>query len=479
MSETYQLNPNLTKTDAVIEWIAQRIDWHIYKSNQRVPSVRKLAMLLGVSSFTVTQAYEQLVATNILIAKQGSGYYVNSVVLTAPEVQTANGSPEKMPVLDTRWLVRQMFSDLPLKRAPGSGVLPPEWIRNDKMEWAIRQVAHQSDSFIYGYGDIQGYLPLRQQLVQYLAMLGMQTSVDHIVTTAGISQAVLMVSQLLLQAGDTVMVDEPGWFWLSSSLQRQGLKVISVKRDHQGPDIEQMTDLFERHRPKMYLTNSVLHNPTSYNLHPARVHQVLNLIHQYDAYLFEDDLYAALLPEDNALRYSSLDQFERVFYATGFSKYMASGWRVGMLVCPNKFIDDVLAIKTLSNMTTPEFGERVIHKLWTHGESRRQLKKLQQHLYNAHQQLRAKLTGMGLVYPEHTQAGMFVWVDVGCDTAKMALQAHHDGWLIAPGQLFNPNGDASTFLRLNVATTSDEFLAWLGEYIIAMTNTTGMDSENG
>ena len=73
---------------------------------------------------------------------------------------------------------------------------------------------------------------------------------------------------------------------------------------------------------------------------------------------------------------------------------MASGWRVGLLVCPDEFIDDVIGVKTLSNMTTPELGERVIHKLWTHGESRRQLKKLQQHLYNAHQSLREKLTNM-------------------------------------------------------------------------------------
>ncbi|WP_033426842.1 aminotransferase-like domain-containing protein [Psychrobacter lutiphocae] len=465
MSETYTLNPRLTKTEAIIEWINKRIEWQVYKPNQRVPSVRKLAKLLEVSSFTVSQAYEQLVATNVLTAKQGSGYYVNTPIIEETLTEESIKEVDKNPEIDTKWLVRQMFSKTPLERAPGSGVLPVEWVRNDKMQWAIRQIANQADGFIYDYGDIQGFLPLRQQLVQYLGQLGMQTTPDHVITTAGISQAVLMVSQVLLNEGDTVLVDEPGWFWLSSSLQRQGLKVVSVRRDHQGPDIEQMSQVFERHRPKMYLTNSVLHNPTSYNLHPARVHQVLNLIHKYDAYIFEDDLYASLLPEDNALRYSSLDQFERVFYATGFSKYMASGWRVGMLVCPDKFIDDVIGIKTLSNMTTPEFGERVIHKLWTHGESRRQLKKLQQHLYIAHQQLRQKLIAMELEYPEHTQAGMFVWIDVGCDTAKLALKAHNDGWLIAPGQLFNPNGEYSTHLRLNVATTSDGFLAWLEGYI--------------
>lgn len=463
MIETYQLNPNLTKTAAVAEWIQQRIDWQIYQPNQRVPSVRKLAKLLNISSFTVVQAYEQLVATSVLIAKPSSGYYVN-VMARVHETNKKEGVA-KQPVIDTRWLLNQMFSDIPRHRSPGVGVLPNEWIKNDKMEWAIRQVTQQVDDFVYDGGDIQGYLPLRQQLVQYLHTLGMQTHTDNVITTAGVSQAVTMVAQLLTQTGDTVLVDGPGWYWLTSCLQQQGLHVVAVTRDHQGPDIEQMQKLFELYQPKLYLTNSVLHNPTSHNLHPARAHQVLNLIHQYDAYIFEDDLYAAFVPDGQTLRYASLDQFERVFYATGFSKSMASGWRVGMLVCPDVFIDDVLRIKTLSNLNTPEFGERVIHSLWTHGEYRRQIRKVQEHLYTAHERMRTALPKIGLVYPEHTQVGIFVWVDVGQDTGPLALDAYNEGWLVAPGQLFYPDARASTYLRLNVSTTSDEFLAWLGKYL--------------
>ena len=465
MVETYTLNPHLTKTAAVAEWLQQRIDWQIYLPNQRVPSVRKLAKLLNISNFTVIQAYEQLVAINVLMAKPSSGYYVNAVMHSAP-THDLKKVAAKYPVIDTRWLVHQVFSNIPHHRSPGVGTLPSDWVRNDKMEWAIRQVTQQADSFIYNYGDIQGYLPLRQQLVQHLNTQGMQTHADNVITTAGVSQAVTMAAQLLTQAGDTVLVDGPGWYWLASCLQQQGLNVIAVQRDHQGPNIEQMQQLFITHRPKLYLTNSVLHNPTSYNLHPARAHQVLNLIHEHDAYIFEDDLYAAFVPNGQALRYASLDQFERVLYATGFSKSLASGWRVGMLVFPDKFIDEVLRIKTLNNLNTPEFGERVIHRLWTHGEYRRQIKKVQQHLYAAHQRMRKALPKIGLVYPEHAQAGIFLWLDTGIDTGPLALAAYQDGWLVAPGQLFHPDASPSTHLRLNVSTTSDEFLKWLGAYLL-------------
>ena len=60
---------------------------------------------------------------------------------------------------------------------------------------------------------------------------------------------------------------------------------------------------------------------------------------------------------------------------------------------------------------------------------------------------------------------MVIWVDVECDTSEFALQAHDEGWLVAPGLLFTPNAESSTYLRLNVATTSDEFLEWLKAYI--------------
>ena len=130
MIDTYKLNPKLTKTVAVAEWIQQRIDWQIYQPNQRVPSIRKLATLLNVSSFTVTQAYEQLVVTNVLIAKLGSGYYVSPQI----QIKSTTKAVAKIPVIDTRWLANQTFSEIPRHRAPGAGVLPTDWIRNDKME---------------------------------------------------------------------------------------------------------------------------------------------------------------------------------------------------------------------------------------------------------------------------------------------------------------------------------------------------------
>ena len=91
---------------------------------------------------------------------------------------------------------------------------------------------------------------------------------------------------------------------------------------------------------------------------------------------------------------------------------------------------------------------------------------MRQRIANAHARLRENLPKIGLVYPPLTQDGLFIWVDVGVDTNALAIAAMNDGWLIAPGGLFSPNQGVSTFMRLNVARTSNEFLAWLNGYLI-------------
>lgn len=457
------LNPNLTKVQAVVEWVNQRVQWQVYSPHSKLPSIRALAKRLGVSGFTIGQAYDQLVALGILTAKTGSGFYVNPPI---GAIQTLPTQAMTDNVIDTRWLMNHMFAGMPADKAPASGTLPKTWLAYPRLETLLRQVVSKANDFAYDYGDIQGYFPLREQFCRQADGLGIAISPRQVITTGGVSTAVDMVARALLQTGDAVAVDDPSWFWLSSCLQNQGLRVFGVKRDEQGPDIEQLRQLMKNEKIKLYLTNSVLHNPTSYCLHPARAHQVLNLLHEFNAYLVEDDLYSAFDEGGQALRYATLDQLERVFYISGTSKVIGSSWRVGLLACPQPFIEPILRVKMLSNMTTPEFCERVIYQICLDTDYRRHTKKLRTRLYQAHIRLKETLPKIGIQYPKHAHlGGLFLWIDTGVDTAQMALDAYQNQWLIASGQLFSPHKNRSSFMRINVARTSDAFLDWLGDYL--------------
>ncbi|PID61151.1 MAG: aspartate aminotransferase [Gammaproteobacteria bacterium] len=465
-------NQKTNKTQRVCHWVLEKIHWQVYLPGQRIPSVRALAQKLSVSTFTVAQAYDQLTAHGHLTAVRGSGYYVNSRL--DDRAITSDNQPvtsaARLPaltenVLETSWLLSHLFSEHPDNHAPGSGQLPQSWWPAGGFQSATRRVVNQLDDFIYRYGYVQGYQPLREVFARQLDDVGIRAKPDNMVTTAGVSGAIELLVNYLLKAGDTVIVDEPCWFWIISCLQQKGLRVLSVQRHHDGPDVAQLEKILSHEKPKLYITNSVLHNPTSFNIHPAVAYQVLNLLRAHDVYLLEDDIYGAFSVGSLALRYAALDPFERVFYTGGPSKILGGNWRVGLLCCPDAHIEGVIRQKLLSNMATPELTERGVYQLWTDNAYRKHVTHVQENLLKAHEQLRPRLEAIGIAYPKNCQMGLMIWVDTGKDTVEMALAAHKAGWLLAPGHLFSPRQNTSTCMRLNVAKCSDAFLTWLAGYL--------------
>ena len=467
------LDPRFNKVDAVVAWLTERIEMRFYAPSARVPSVRQLADKLEVSRFTVVNAYEKMVASGVLSSRAGSGFYVAQPVhVPRSEPETAQRNLlafQETQVVDAKWLLRHLFSDLPDDRTPGSGILPRSWLENERMGVAVRAATRVSDAHIYDYGNVAGYAPLREQIVVQLHPIGIHAAPDQVVTTNGVSMAIDLVARYFLNPGDAVVVDDPCWFWLYGCLQAQGLRVVSVPRDVEGPNIEALTRIMQLEKPKLYVTNSVLHNPTSYGITPARAYQVLRIMEEYDAYILEDDIYgdlhAGLSKGAPALRYAALDQLKRVFYIASFSKSLGADLRVGLLCCPTEHVQGILMRKMLSTMVCSEMNERIVHRLLVDGQHRRHLDKLRTRLANAHAYMKTALPEIGLEYPEHAQEGVFLWVNTGVDTNALALEAKNDGWLVAPGSLFSPKQGASNMMRFNVTRTTPEFMRWLGVYL--------------
>ncbi|MGL4768351.1 MAG: PLP-dependent aminotransferase family protein [Formosimonas sp.] len=463
------LDPRLNKVDQVVAWLTERVQMRFYAPGVRVPSVRALADKLGVSRFTIVHAYDKLVAAGVLASKAGSGFYVAS----APSVSAAQSSllreVDEASVPDATWLLRHVFSDVPDEMSPGSGLLPHAWLENERVGVAVRSVTRSCENHLYGYGHVQGYAKLREQMVVQLHHIGMVAKPEHMVCTQGVSAAIDLIARYLLKSGDTVLVDDPSWFWLYGSLQAQGLRVIGVPRDTDGPNIEILSRLLAHDKPKLYVTNSVLHNPTSFGLSPARAYQVLRLLDEHDCYILEDDIYGdfhgGVAKGAPALRYAALDQFKRVFYVAGFSKSLAAGLRVAVLCCPEAHVNGVIGQKMLTGLSSPELNEAIVYRLLVDGQHRRHLEKLRTKIANAHERLRVELPKIGLAYPPLTQDGLFIWLDTGVDTNALAISAMSEGWLIAPGGLFSPQQGVSTFMRINVTRCSDAFLQWLGRYL--------------
>ena len=193
---------------------------------------------------------------------------------------------------------------------------------------------------------------LRRLLAKKLATLSVHTAPEHIITTVGATHALDIVSRTLLRAGDPVMVEEPGWAVEFARLSALGMQILPVPRRADGPDLEVMARYCEVHRPKLYVSVSVFHNPTGYCLSPGSAHRVLQLANQHNFHIVEDDTYSHIAPE-HATRLSALDGLQRTIYVSGFAKILAPNWRVGFLAAPPALVEPLLDTKLLATLTTP------------------------------------------------------------------------------------------------------------------------------
>ena len=454
-----------TLIDQIVRSVAARIDDRLLRGGARMPSIRAFAAGHGVSAFTVVASYDKLVAAGYLESRRGAGFFVrerapmalNPAEVAAAGVAAPRSRLDAKPV-DVVWLVRNMFRQMPHHQMPGSGVLPPEWLDGTAIANALRAVSRQNPNLLVSYGLPQGFMPLRQQLQHKLAELEIAAAPEQIVTTAGVTQALDMVAREFTRPGDTIFVDDPAWFLMFGSFAALGANVIGIPRLADGPDIARLAELAALHKPKLYIINSVLHNPSSTSLSAAKAFQVLRLSEEHDFIIVEDDIYCDLHPGSAvqpATRLSALDQLRRVIYLGGFSKTMAANLRVGFIATSAERAERLADRKMLSTLTTSDIGERVVYKVLSEGSYRKHADRVRTRLDGIRAKAVRQMERVGLKVDVASPAGMFVWADAGCDTSVLTERAMADNLLLAPGSLFSPAQLPSTRMRLNVAAMQE------------------------
>lgn len=440
--------------DQIVQAVAQRVDERLLHPGARMPSIRSFASSHGVSAFTVVASYDRLVAQGYLESRRGAGFFVRARPGTP--VRT-NAPPAALPApatLDIAWLVRSMFRQAALGPTPGAGVLPADWLDGAAIAEALRTIGRRNGDGLLNYATPQGFLPLRQQLQHKLAAIEIDAPPEQLVTTHGVTQALDLVAREFCQPGDTVLVDDPTWFLMFASFAALGLNVVGVPRLADGPDLDRLEQLAALHKPRLYVLNSVLHNPSSTSISAAKAFQVLRLAERHDFLLVEDDIYCDLHP-GGATRLAALDGLQRVIYLGGFSKSLAANLRVGFIATSNERAARLADRKMLSTLSTGDIGERVVYHVLAEGQYRKHLERIRTRLDAARPLALRRLEALGMRVDPAPAAGMFLWVDAGCDTNALTARALQHDVLLAPGSLFSPGHGPSTRMRLSVAALEE------------------------
>ncbi len=447
-------------TDQLATRFAERIRQRLLAPGARLPSVRECARRHEVSPTTVVAAYDQLLAQGLVEARRQRGFFVRGPQ-AEPRGAPAEASPAPLhrtplPVSATT-LIRGMFQPPGAQPMPGLGTLPVDWLDAGLIGSALRKVSTAPGRAALQYGEPAGEARLRRALATRLADLGVRAAPEQIVTSVGATHALDIVTRTLAKPGDSVLVDEPGWSVEYARLAALGLRVLPVPRGPEGPDLAVMQRLIEAQppgaRPRLYVTVSVLHNPTGASLSLQSAHRVLQLAQAHDLVIVEDDTYAHFAPP-HLPRLAALDALERTVYVGGFSKILTPSWRVGYLAAPPALVDRLVDAKLLSTLTTPSMTELALAHCLEQGLLRRHAERVQRQLDDA----RTRAVRLVQAHDCRLAAeprGLFGWVDVGVDTERLSQLLLDDGWLIAPGALFHATHRPTTLMRINFATTQE------------------------
>lgn len=214
---------------------------------RRLPSIRRLAAELDISRNTVIDAYERLVAIGLIRSRPGSGFFIADGTAVTPQPSLAS-----IPLQEVTNGLWGLFSANEHSLKPGCGWLPNAWRESEDLTYAIRQVARKSQSGIFEYSTPQGLQELRSLIQERLRPLAISASAEQIVMTSGGSHSLDLLVRMLLEPGDVVFVESPGYYNLFGLLHLQRVRVIGIPRLADGPDINRLEALLAEYRPKLF-----------------------------------------------------------------------------------------------------------------------------------------------------------------------------------------------------------------------------------
>lgn len=453
MKITFDTGARMSLSEQIATAIEGMIIERRLAPGSKLPSIRQLAARSGVSPFPVVEAYDRLMSRGLIRSRPGAGYFVDESANPALD-SVLCGISHAQKGGDARMIQRFNFPGENLKL--GSGFIPEHWRDLDGLSTAIRQVVRDANGSLVDYGTPLGNPQLRAVLLQQAARYGINASMQEIMLTAGISHGLDLVTRRFVRCGDTVLVDEPGYFNLFSLLRLHGAHVVGVPRLPNGPDLDVLEALIKKHRPTFYFVNSVLHNPTGSTIEPKVCMRLLFLAENYDLKIVEDDVHAEFefAPSD---RLAKLGDRDRIIYVSGMSKSLSSSLRLGYVIASPNVIAALADVKAPTMVGCSPFNEAVVLEWIRRGSYRRQMERLRMRLQAAMHDAMRELEAAGWELFLRPKGGSLLWARLPGveDSNTLATSAERFGVTIAPGSYYRVDNCASPWLRINVAYAAE------------------------
>ena len=447
----------------LIQQIRAQIDSGDLPAGARLPASRNLARQLKLSRISVVNAYSELRAAGYLSAQAGRGTFV-AHDRANPEV-----AQPQQPAPGMRQRASSIREMMRLARRPGvidfSGGAPPsEFFPVRYLQDAINQVIERDGAEALAYEAPEGYGPLRRAVRDYVRAIGIDCRVEDVLITGGAQQAIDLVLQSLMRAGETLVTADPTYLGIIDIAEARRVQIQGVPIDEDGIRIDALENALNHLRPRLIYVMPSYQNPTGHLMPLHRRRQLARLAARHRIPVLEDEVYREFRYDGDELPpLKALDESGVVIHTNAFTKVLLPGIRIGYLVAAGPYQERLARVKQAADISTPGLNQRAIHLLLERGVLAKQLERNRLELRRRRV---AALAAAQRYLPAGSRwtapgGGLFLWVELpaaGPSAAETFIAGI--GWDVAfaIGGLFYTGEGGGQAMRLNFGIHQPEVI---------------------
>jgi 2-aminoadipate transaminase len=418
-------------------------------SGSRLPPERELAQRLRISRTTVVTAYRELESRGLLRGYVGRGTFVCAAPEPAGTPFAWRGKIASAALRSSdstlRDALRHSSDARLLSLAAGEPAI--DRFPTAAFQRAIDHVLTRDARAAWGHGPTEGQPALREAIAERFRL-----PAESVLILAGAQQGLDLLARCLVDPGDAVIIDRPGYLGAIQSFRAAGAKLIGW--DVARADVDELEDLLVRYRPKLIYTNPTFQNPTGITMSIRTRRELLRLAERYRTPIVEDATYRELYfhePPPPSLRH--LDGQNLVIHLNSFSKMMAPGLRLGWLAAAPSIIDQIAIIKQRLDPHTQNLVQFAMARLIREGSFDDHLKTLRaEHARRCATMVAAiqKHVPAGALRFTRPHGGLYLWCRLSSGSSSRVLldRALAAGVAFIAGDAFYPDPAGQSELRL-------------------------------
>jgi 2-aminoadipate transaminase len=328
-------------------------------------------------------------------------------------------------------------------------------------EAAARVIAAGKDK-VFQYSTTEGYRPLRQFISdRYRKRFQLDYAPEDILITTGSQQGLDLIGKALINKGDGIIIEEPGYLGAIQAFSLYEPTFIPVAMEEDGVNLEELEAALQHNKVKLFYSVPNYQNPTGISYSREKREAVYRLLEKYKIVLVEDDPYSELCFEGETLPYIGANKLEYSVLLGTFSKTISPGLRLGFLTTKNKqLLNYINTAKQGSDLHTNIFSQYLICDYLEHNDYEKHISTIQS-LYK--EQSSIMIAAIQRYFPSivsytKPQGGMFLWVTLKKEQSALALfsKAQALKVIYVPGDPFYTNRTNVNTLRLNYTNSDKE-----------------------